>query len=458
MTTVAEELAGWGTGLQDAAVPHEVRAAAVRHLVDGVGTALAARRLDAVDHGIALAVGLGGPPESSVLGTTERLSAPVAAFATGVLVHGLDFDDTHAGGLIHPTAVVLPAAFAVGQQVGATGTEVLTACVVGYETACRIAAASPYGFHARGLHATQVAGVFSAAAVTAKLLRLDAPTTAAALGIAGSSAGGLLEFLSTGDATKQLHPGSASMSGVIAARLAALGASGPTTVLEGPRGVYAALSAREARPEQVTDRLGSTWETTRITIKPYPSCQLMHAALDAGASVVAAAGRLAEADVAHITVEVHPDSAAVVCEPAEAKARPRNAYDARFSLPWSLAALLTDGVLTLDTYADVSLARPDVAALAETIRTVTVPGPKVAADAAARVTVRLTDGRVLTGRVGRSHGGPDTPLPQAALHAKFLGNTGGGGTAEELLDRLLHLDDEADLTRIAELAARVDKD
>lgn len=456
--TVAQDLAAWGIGVQADDVPDAVRHTAARHLVDAVGTALAARRLGAVPHALALAAGMGGPPEAAVLGARERLAAPTAAFANAVLVHALDYDDTHAEGLVHPGAVVLPAAFAVGEQVGATGAEVLTACVVGYETVCRIASGSPHGFHARGLHATQVAGVFSAAAVAARLTGLDAATTAQAFGIAGSSAGGLLEFLSTGASTKQLHPGSASMSGVIAARLAALGATGPATVLEGPHGVYAALAAREAAPQRVTDGLGSVWETARITIKPYPACQLMHAGLDAAAAAVADTGVLKAAEIERVTVVVHPDSAAVVCEPAGAKVRPRGVYDAKFSLPWSMAALLAHGRLGVDTYRESVLHSPELLDLAARIHTVPTPSPHPAADAPGRVDILLTDGRTLTGRVPHSHGGPGAPLSDTALHAKYLGTTGGGEAAEELAERILGLDREPDLYRITELSARVCED
>ena len=276
---IATELATWGTG--PLIVPAPVREAALRHLLDGVGSAIGGIRSGTVRPAVDVALGLGGPEEATVLGTTARIGAPAAALANGALLHALDFDDTHAGGLVHATAVVLPAAFAVGEQVGATGQEVLDAAVVGYETVCRVAMAAPHGFHAGGLHATAVAGVFSSALVAARLLGLDAERTAHALGIAGSQAGGLLAFLGTGASTKQLHPGFASQSGILAARLAAAGATGPVTVFDGPHGVYDALATGPVDRSVILAGLGESWETTRIGIKPYPACQLSHATLDA---------------------------------------------------------------------------------------------------------------------------------------------------------------------------------
>jgi 2-methylcitrate dehydratase PrpD len=432
---IARTLADWVTG--EVSVPRTTRDAAVRHLLDGFGTALAAVRSDAAAPAVTVATGLGGPEEATVIGSRVRVSAPAAALANGTLVHALDFDDTHAGGLVHATAVVLPAVFAVGQQVGADGQQALEATVVGLEVACRVAAAAPHRFHARGLHATMVAGVFSAAAVSSRLMGLDAETTTSALGIAGSQAGGLLAFLGTGASTKQLHPGFASQSGIIAARLAAAGATGPATVFDGPHGVYDALAGGDADAESIVRGLGSSWETERIGIKPYPACQLSHATIDA---VRDARSRRAfgPEDVVAIEALVHPDSAAVVCEGDELT-RPRSPYAAKFSLPWTVAALIHDGVLEPATFEEASIARPEVAELAARVTWRPASGAGVAADAPGSVRVTLTDGSVVEGAVVRSSGGPDNPLDREQLLAKFFANAGPG--AEPLVDLLDRLDE-----------------
>lgn len=457
MLSVTERLAAWSGGVTLADVPPPVRHAASRHLLDGIGVAVAAARTGAAGPALAVARGLGGPPEAVLLGDTRRVGAVAAAFGTGVLVHALDFDDTHAEGLVHATAAVLPTALAVGQQVGASGADVLVAAVVGYEVVCRLAAGSPHGFHARGLHATAVCAPLAAAAVAAKLLRLDEPATVDALGIAGSSSGGLLEFLATGASTKQLHPGSAALSGILAARLAAAGSSGPRSVVEGTQGVYAALSAGPVDPDRVVrglaDGLGApgTWETQALTIKPYPCCQLMHGALDAGLQLLADGVR--PVDVAELLVQLHPDSLAVVGTDAPGKTEPRTAYEAKFALPWTLGALLLDGRVALDTYAAPSLVRPAVLDLARRVRCVAVPGCGAAADAETHLVALLTDGTRREVAVQGSRGGPRDPLSDAGLVEKFLANTGGGSAAKELADRFLDLAAEESLARAVALAA-----
>ncbi len=456
---IAPALVDWAWRLDLDHVPPDVRAAVGRHLLDGLGTAVAAGRTGAAAPAVTVALGLGGPPESLVLGAGRRVGAPAAALANGVLLHALDFDDTHAGGLVHATAVVLPAALAVGEQVGASGAEVLLASVAGLETVCRLGAAAPHAFHARGLHATAVCGVFSAALVAARLGGLDRARAVDALGIAGSSAGGLLEFLSTGASTKQLHPGLASQSGVLAARLAAAGASGPASVLDGDQGVYAALAGRRVDPEAVLGELGERWECTRISVKPYPACQLSHAALDAAAAAVAGlpGGRPGPASIASVDLELHPDSAAIVAEPAAAKVAPRTPYEAKFSVQWSVAALLVDGRLGVETYAPASLSRADVAELAGRVRVRVVDRPGVPAAAApGSATVRLTDGTEHSGEVPCSSGSPDRPLDDAGLLAKVAANAGGpGGDLDELARRVRDLAGEPDLARVLELTDRL---
>ena len=447
-STAAERLAEWAATVRLEDVPDSARRAACRHLLDGLGCALGAARSGIASPALTVAAGLGGPPDALPLHGGRRIGSPAAALANGVLVHALDFDDTHAAGFVHPTAVVLPVAFSVGQEVGASGREVLLASIIGYETICRIGAAAPYGFHARGLHATAVCGPLAGAVVAARLMGLDVATTVNALGIAGSSSGGLMEFLATGASTKQLHSGMAAMAGVIAARLAAAGAEGPATVLEGERGIFRALSARPADVSVVTSGLGRTWEVGRIAIKRYPSCRLTHAALDAAKLL---REQLHADDVCDLDIQVHPDAAAYVGWPDEERRRPRNVYDAKFSLPWSVAALLVDGEVTVDTYSPRMLEREDIAVLAARARTTALESPLGAADAPARLVAGLRDGSVRQAAVPGSVAGAPDPFRTSDIRAKFRANA--GRDSEGLADLVLDLPAQPSLEAISESAA-----
>lgn len=448
--TVSQRLSSWAVNLDLDQIPQVVRHAASRHLLDGVGLAIAAHRLNAAQAACTVARTLSNPAGVRMVGGDELLAVPGAALANGVLVHALDFDDTHAKGLVHATAVTLPAAFAVGQSVRASGAEVLMAAIIGYETVCRVASATPHGFHARGMHATSVSGALAAALITNRLQGSTAEIAANGLGIAASTSGGLLEFLDTGADTKTLHPGLASMNGVIAAELAAAGGQGPHTVFEGKRGIYASLSAREADPESVVAGLGESWETTRISIKPIPACQLMHVTLDA-----AKGSPIAVEDIARIEVVVHPDSSPTVCEPREVKNSPRTPYDAKFSLPWSLAAQLVDGAVTLDTYRSEDLGRPELHRIAQLVEVQIGPAEGVAADASGHVRIHSRNGEVWEGSVAGSRGTPQHPLSDDDLLAKFRANCGDSVEADQLADLLLSLADQPDLVRIHDLASSI---
>ena len=446
--TVAGQLAAWGLGLTLEEVPVPIRQTAARHLLDAMGAGVAAALTGAADPAVEVALQLGGPPEATVWGTGRKVSAPAAALANGTLVHALDFDDTHAGGLVHASSMVLPTALAVGEQVGASGEEVLLASLVGYEVACRLSAVVPNGFHERGLHPTATCGVFASALVAARLLGLDQAHTVDALGIAGSRAGGLLEFLATGSSTKQLHPGFAAEGGILAARLAAAGASGPASVIEGRHGLYGALLGRQVDVTPITADLGSRWEVERITIKPYPACQLIHVSLDATKAAMAQANwRPSDVeDLESIQAVVHPDGLPIVVDPRATKDCPRTSYEGKFSLPWSVAALLTDGQVGLATYERDSIARPAVAALATRVEVSEGdPGP-VAADATGEVRLSFRDGRVVTGRVEGSAGGPDHPLDDSALLAKFRANCHDHPGVDTFVSRVSHLTDEPSIT------------
>ncbi|MFI7052141.1 MmgE/PrpD family protein [Streptosporangium canum] len=428
--TVAAELARWALDLRG--IPGDVAPAVRRHLLDGLGVAVAAARSGAARPAVDVASALGGPPEATIIGA-GKVGAPAAALANGTLVHALDFDDTHAGGLVHATAPVLPAVLAVGEEVSASGAEVAVALAAGLETICRLGTAVPHGFHARGLHATSVCGVFAATLAAARLYRLPPDQAVNALGIAGSQAGGLLESVDTGASTKQLHPGLAAQSGVLAARLAAAGATGPASVFEGRYGLYGALAGRRVGGAAVLAGLGERWELTRITIKPYPVCQLSHAALDAAGRL---RPRLGGRDVDEIVVEIHPDAAQFVCGPG--RERPASAYAAKFSLPWCLAALLVDGALTVATFDDLD--RPEVVALAARVRHELIDFGGVAACQPGRVSALLADGSRVAAAVERSGGGPDDPALDELVRAKAAANL-GDETIAATVDELERLPD-----------------
>ena len=333
MTPVSQQLAEFTSGLRFDRLPPAVVEAAKLHALDALGCGLAAHALDAAPWVGAAAreEAVSGPV--TAIGMSDGLPAGEAALVNGTLCHALDYDDTHPDAVTHVSAAVVPAALAAAEQHGADGRDVLCALVAGSETSVRIGMAGGGKFHARGLHPTGVCGVFGATAAAARLRGLDAEHTAHALGIAASMASGLLEFLADGSKTKPLHPGWAAHAGLAAARLAAHGATGPATALEGRRGFFGAYLHGEAVDAAAfVEDLGTRWRTPEIAFKPYPACHYTHAPLDALAALVLQEGITAD-DVESLVAISDRTGSELVLLPLADKLHPRTPYDAKFSLP-----------------------------------------------------------------------------------------------------------------------------
>jgi 2-methylcitrate dehydratase PrpD len=448
VTTAAERLAAFTTGLAFEAIPSDVVETAKLHLLDTLGCGLAAHALDVATAGRGVADEMRGTSEATVIGLGRRLPAAQAALANAMLCHGLDFDDTHADAVCHVTVVVGPAALAAGEAREASGRDVLAALVGGSEVVARLGMAAPGAFHRRGFHPTSACGIFGATAAAARLDGLDARTATRALGIAGSLAGGLLAFLEDGAPTKPIHPGWAAHGAIVAARLAARGAAGPAAVLECRHGLYDAFvgEAHPALERELAD-LGARWETRRIAIKPYPACHYAHGAL--GAAEQATGGQpLAPDEIADVVVTVPEAAVPIVLEPAAAKRAPRTDYEGKFSLPYSTAALLVRGAVGVETFTEKAIGDPVVLEVARRVRYETRSYPSAGRAFPGGVRIRLRDGRTLAADCAHQKGSPENPLAPAEVRAKFRRNAGLALSPETLAaleSAILGLDGVEDL-------------
>lgn len=270
--TYSGRLADFICGLTFSDIPKDVVEKAKLLVLDTLGVALAAAREDFTRNVHDVARGMQGPAESSVWGRRKRLPMANAVLVNGTMAHGFDFDDMHRAASSHMSVVAIPTALAVAEKHRLSGKEVLGAIVAGYEVGARIGLAAQRKLLSRGWHPTAVFGTFTAAAVASKLLGLDAPKTAAALGIAGSQTSGLAQWIEEGSWTKRMHPGWAAHSGILASLLAATGFGAPARIFEGIHGLYRAF-LREGNFDlsELTAELGRRWETRQICIKVYPA-------------------------------------------------------------------------------------------------------------------------------------------------------------------------------------------
>jgi 2-methylcitrate dehydratase PrpD len=421
--TAAQTIAEWATTLSADDVPEDVATHAKLHFLDTIGCGYAASALGVATEGRTTMAELGGEGQSSVIGLDGALPAPNAAFANGMICHGLDFDDTHADSVSHVSVVVCPAALATAEAQGASGAELLAAIVVGNEIVTRVGAAASGLFHARGFHPTAICGIFGGTAASARLIGADAATTASALGIAGSFAGGLFAYLDDATATKPFHPAWAAHGSLLAARLASLGGEGPAGVLEGRFGIYHAFVGAEKGElpieEQLSD-LGSRWETPRIAYKPYPACHFIHGSLGATAGL----SPLDPDEIEDILVSIPEAGVALVLEPADRKFAPRTVYEAKFSLQYSTAAMLVHGAAGLPAYSDEAIADQRVVDLAHRVRYATKEYDTYPGAFPGGVRITMRDGQVHEAELPHQRGGPENPLSADEVRAKFRENAG----------------------------------
>lgn len=450
-TPIAADYAAFLARLDTEMLPSHVRADARWRFVDTVGVAIGGTRLDFAPALLGAAAALGGRAECTVLGTTLRLPAAGTGFANGALAHGADFDDTHTGAIVHVSAVVIPVALAVGERTGADGAACATAAVGGGEIGLRVARPLGLRLQRRGFHPTSVCGPFAAAATAAKLLGLAPDQTVAALGLASSHAGGLLQGVIEGTWAKRLHPGWAAQAGIACALLAQQGMTGPAWVLEGEAGLYRALLGDEDAVdiELAREGLGESWLYPDAVFKPFPSAAWTHASLAGFDRLCVDAGLDADA-IAHVVCTLPTAGHDIVCHPARAHA-PATPYHMKNSLPYVLAMRAVLGGVDPLAFTEATLADPGVRAFAE--RVTGAADPDRGTDGLpAHVAVRTTDGRTLKIDVPAQRGSSANPMSPEEHRAKFLANAtskltaAGAATALDRLERIWELRDIATLT------------
>ena len=389
----------------------------------------------------AQSMGAGGP--CRILGAEgPTVSAPAAALANGAMAHAFESDNlTRPGVGVHPGGTLLPAALAVAQETGAGGRALIAAVVAGFEVMYRIGAATGHSNERRGFHAPGTTGPFGAAVAAGHLLGLDAARMTNALGIAGSLAGGLMEFArsGTGAMVKRLHLGRASESGVMAARLAADGFTGPVSVLEGEAG-FLRVFCDEYDVSRLTHGLGFEFDTLKLCLKRFPVHMTAHTPVQAAVDLRAMHG-FSGAAVDRVTVEGTERMATINNIRA-----PSDMMMGQYSIPFCVALAMFRDPLDPASFDDAALTDPGIRALLERVQ-VTVADPPLAGPAASRLTVVLKDGRTFTHTVEDYEGTPNRPLSEAGLRERFatLTRSRHGAAAEAMFDRLRALDTETDL-------------
>lgn len=420
--TLAQHLAAFSLRARWAAMPPAVQDRARLHVLDALGLALASHTQPYAAPSLAGIAAASGVGDCSVIGDERHLAARDAALANGLLIHGLDFDDTHLSSIVHPSAASLPAALAIGEQIGASWDDMLGAYAIGVEAAIRIGAAVKGGFHHVGFHATGIVSHFSSALVAGRLLGLSEAQLCAAQGITASTASGVQVFLEEGAWSKRLHPGWGALAGITAAHLARAGFVAPTRPYEGRFGLFEThLHDTRVDPGAVIEGLGEHWHLPDTSIKPYPVCHFIHGCVDAA---VALHGQLSESpgEIDQVIAWLPEATLPIVAEPPEVKQRARTDYEAKFSAQFVVAKTLLHGRFGLPELTDAALAEPAAQALAARVICRADPQSSFPKYFSGGVTVVLKDGRTLKHHVPVNKGAGDLMLTAEEIAAKFLAN------------------------------------
>lgn len=438
------QLARYAAGLRYEELPSAVVAKAKDIIADTVAACICGADMPwsriVVDY--AARTGPGG--NSKILGRGISVQAPSAALANGALAHAFELDSlTRPGAGAHPGATVLPPALAIAQEVGVSkpigGKALIAAVVAGNEVMIRIGRATGHTNEARGFHAPGTTGPFGAAVACGLLLGLDERRMTSALGIAGSLAGGLLEFAKgDGGMVKRLHLGRASEAGVMAASLAAGGFEAPRTVIEGEFG-FLRVFCTEWDESHLTKGLGTDFVTLSAVLKRYPCHATAHPAVKAVRDLQAAHG-FAGSEVASITitgtrrmVERHN-----ILEPPDLML-------AQYSIPFCVALALFREARDPESYDEAALADPQIRALCRKVALIPEAGDGHANSHGApgsHVTVSLTDGRTFG---QHEAGGMLEPGELPDKFARLTRKARGGMSVAGVYKRLMQLEDEASL-------------
>lgn len=413
---ITEQLAHLIAETTFAQLPAEAISQAKRALLDTIGVTLAGHSEEAGRIMTSMVQDAGGFQEAAILGTASYTSPALAALANGTLGHALDFDDVtfHMRG--HPSVPVTPVVLALGEALGASGAEIVTAFILGVEVEAKLGKALSSAHARQGWHPTATLGTLGAAAAAANLLGLSALQTQMALGIAASKAGGLRQNFGT--MTKPLHAGEAARHGIEAAQLAQRGFTADPHVLEARFGfLHVFAGAGEFVPERVLEYFGDPYEIVSpgIGVKPYPACRQTHRAIDAMLELV------------H-TYHFNPDEVQeIVCTTSARMLdflvhhQPQTGLAGKFSMEYCLAAALLHGRMGLPQFSDAAVQEPRVQALMQQVRLVhpdldqpdwDTPLPDI-------IAVTLRNGERFQQRVDVPKGDPALPLTWDELVSKF---------------------------------------
>ncbi|MBU6497298.1 MAG: MmgE/PrpD family protein [Rhodospirillales bacterium] len=420
-TDLAVDLARFATTIDAARLDAAVVKAVKTNLFDTLACALAGSSAPAIAEVTGLVREWGGAAQADMLVFGGKYPAHHAAWANAGISHARDYDDTHDAAVLHAGVTAIPAALAAAQlRGGIPGADLIAAVAAGLETTVRLGLATKIDLIESGFIYTPLLGYFGATAAAGRAFGLNEAEMLNAFGIVYSSVSGNHQVTRDASLMKRLQPGLAAQAAVVAVQLARKGIRGAQQVFEGADGFIRVYLHGKVDPALVRDGLGSRFELSGLSYKPYPCCRDVHTAVDAILRVRAQANRPAD-DIESIRVGVTAAGYQMVCVPEEVRLAPRTIVEAQFSIPYTVAAAWIDGGLGIGNFSDAGVRRAEVLALTKRVRPYV--DEEIERDwsrfvTPARVIVRFRDGETIEARVDHPRGHPNNPMSEAEFVQK----------------------------------------
>jgi 2-methylcitrate dehydratase PrpD len=420
-----------------------------KSLLDALAVTLAASGLGEVSRPfVELAREQAGLPECSVIGHGFKAPAAMAVMANGAMAHELDFEDTHDGAMVHPNAAVVPAALAIAERDSAiSGKDLLTAIAIGSDLACRLSLAFRRDPEEFGWYFRPMLGAFGATAAAARLMHLTEQETIQAFALV------LCQVTCSAELKRSPHShlravrdAFTAKAGYLSAVMAQKGVNAFDHPLEGASGLYQLYSQTEYDEQVVLSGLGSHFESSNVSFKPWPSCRGTHSFIEAALKLKANHGVRSE-DIASVTA-IGSGFFEVLAKPLSQKRRPATATDAKFSVPFTVAVALTKEDVRLSDFDSAGLADRDVLSLADRITYEVDKSIGMRELGRGALQLATVDGRRLTERVDEPLGAPSNPLSSSHFVTKFrecanhAARALSASTVDKAIDSIMNLEEQ----------------
>ena len=431
--SISETFSDWASSIHVKDIPESVKKKLNIIVMDSIGLMISAKEEPYIQ---SLVKALNEKGDCSLIGHDTKVSPFNASIINGTAVHGEDFDDTFEGTPVHVGAVMVPAMLAAVQTKSLSGNDLLKGLAIGSELICRLALVAPTAVHRQGFHPTAIFGAFGASIGISSAIGSDNKQMVNSLGIVGSMASGIIEYLAEGTSTKRLHPGWAAGCGWQSANIGRSGFIGPRTVFEGTHGVFNTFAKTTIKPDfsYLTNELGSKWECENLAIKPYACGTMAQPFIDCSIKLKTKIDDINQ--IERIVARVGEGTVHRLWEPLEEKQNPSSPYGAKFSVPYCIAVGLIDGEAGLKQFTENRLQDPSLISLASKVSYEINPDDEYPKNYTGDITIFKKNGTTISANQNCLRGGKRSPLKEEEIYRKFEANLKFGNVKLEQIKKL----------------------